>query len=213
MSRNRITNVAVSVALFLIVGISVLVMSDSASVADAMRQLVLSSVAVILLCLTAGMLLAALRLKLITADLGYRLSLRDAAMTLSIGQLAGSVFFQFAGQIIGRTAVLARHGVPTSASVIISGYERLFAVSVSLGLAACGALYLFGTLSVDLQAGGLGFIKLALGLIAAVVAGAIFAWGDRAKHVLRQVTLTFALRCLRSLTISLAIQSSTLAAY
>ena len=62
--------------------------------------------------LLVGVALSSLRLKLITADLGYPLSFRDAAMTLSVGQLAGTAFFQLAGQLIGRSAVLSRRGIP-----------------------------------------------------------------------------------------------------
>ena len=81
---------------------------------------------------------SSLRLKLITSDLGYPLSFRDAAMTLSVGQLAGTVFFQLAGQLIGRGAILSRKGIPPAATVVISGYERVVALSVSLLLAAGG---------------------------------------------------------------------------
>ncbi len=92
MAKSRIGSVAVSVALLISVIVSVLAMSGLGTLTDALKQLLLSSVVATTLCLTAGMLSAALRLKFISADLGYALSMRDATMTLSVGQLAGNLF-------------------------------------------------------------------------------------------------------------------------
>ena len=158
-------------------------------------------------------MLASLRLKLITADLGYSLSFRDAVVALSAGQLAGSVFFQLAGQLIGRGMVLSRRGIPASAGLVISGYERFVALGVSLVLAAGGAIYLFGTLSFDLQAGGQSLIRLGLGLTFAIGAGALLAWGRKIAAFLRSLTPAMLMRLLRSIAISAAIQLTTLAAY
>ncbi|MGI8526005.1 MAG: lysylphosphatidylglycerol synthase domain-containing protein [Pseudolabrys sp.] len=213
MLSRRTASTAMSVALLISVVISVLAVSAPAALAEALSQLVLSSVVVVVLCLTAGMLLSALRLKFISVDLGYRLSMRDAAVTLSIGQLAGNLFFQFAGQMIGRATMLARLGITPSASVIISGYERIFALVISVMLATGGSIYLFGRLSFDLQAGGMALIKLLLGLLAVTIAGAAIAWGSRARDALQQLTPAMCLRMLRSGAISLAIQLTTLAAY
>src|SRR5262249_48950854 len=145
---------------------SVFWFADPQTVEAAVSSLVLSSIALVTLLLLGGVVLSSLRLKLITADLGYPLTFRDAAVTLGAGQLAGGVFFQFAGQLIGRSAVLSRKGIPAAATVVISGYERIVALSVSLMLAAGGAVYLFGTLSVDLRTGGSSLLKLVLGFAA-----------------------------------------------
>lgn len=213
MSKRKVVSLTVSVALLAAVIISVCAVSGTDALLAALWQLAPSSVAAIVLLLTAGLLLSALRLKLITGDLGYSLSMRDATATLSVGQLAGSVFFQLAGQLIGRGAMLARRGIPPAASVVISGYERIFALFVSLILAACGATYLFGKLSFDLQTGGLALLRLALGLAAVAAAGAALAWGHYAVAMLRRLTPALALRLLRSSIISLTIQLTTLAAY
>jgi hypothetical protein len=213
MAKSRAVGLVVSIALLVAVVLSVSAGLRPATFATALSQLTPSSIAVVVFLLTAGLLLSALRLKLITADLGYSISIRDATMTLSVGQLVGNLFFQLAGQLIGRGAVLARRGIPPAASVMISGYERIFALCVSLVLAACGACYLFGKLSFDLEAGGIALVKLALGLSVAIAAGAAIAWGKQAAMILRQITPTLALRLLRSTIISLTIQLSTLAAY
>ena len=214
MLKNKIAGLAVSIALLAVVIVSVLAVSAPAALTTALSQLAPTSIVVVLLCLTAGLLLSSLRLKLITDDLGYSLSMRDAAVTLSVGQLAGNLFFQLAGQMIGRGAVLARKGIPPAASVVISGYERIFALCVSLTLAACGATYLFGKLSFDLHAGGLALVKLVLGL----------GGGDRSRRRDRVGTArrpgaetnnagAGAAACSAARLISLTIQLTTLAAY
>jgi O-antigen ligase len=188
-------------------------MSDRSALSSAVAELFLPTVIPVLALLMAGVILSSLRLKLITADLGYSLSLRDAAMTLSIGQLAGTAFFQLAGQLIGRSAVLSRRGIPPAATVVISGYERVAALSVSLLLAAGGAIYLFGSLSIDLASGGVSLLKLSLGLVAVTVAGGWLAWGRPVIAFMRRMTLAMFVRVARSFAISLAIQVTTLAAY
>ena len=157
MSGRKAARLAVSGVLLLSAIAAVFWMSDWAAVSAAVSGLFLPSLLLVLLLLLCGVVLASLRLKLITADLGYSLTFRDAVMTLSVGQLAGTAFLQFAGQLIGRGAVLSRRGIPPAATVAISGYERLAAFSVSLLLASAGALYLFGTLSIDLASSGVSF--------------------------------------------------------
>lgn len=98
-------------------------------------------------------------------------------MALTVGQIAGSLFFQFFGLLIGRSVVLAGRGIPPAASVVLFGYERVFAMLVSLSLAVAGALYLFGSIQFDMQRGGLSLLHVFVGIAAAVVAGAAFAWG------------------------------------
>ena len=213
MRRGRIAGMAVSVALLVCAILSVIAVSEPDALHSAFSELLLSSALAVIIFLAGGVLLASLRLKLISADLGYSLSFRDAVVALSAGQLAGSVFFQLAGQLIGRGMVLSRRGIPASAGLVISGYERFVALGVSLLLAAGGAIYLFGTLSFDLQAGGQSLIRLALGLTFAIGAGALLAWGRKIAAFLRSLTPDMLMRLLRSIAISVAIQLTTLAAY
>jgi len=213
MRRNRIAGMAVSVALLVCALLSVYAASEPNALHSAFSELLLSSAIAVVIFLAGGVLLASLRLKLISTDIGYPLSFRDAVVALSAGQLAGSVFFQLAGQLIGRGMVLSRRGIPASANIFISGYERFVALGVSLVLAAGGAIYLFGELSFDLQAGGQSLIRLALGLTFAIAAGALFAWGRKIAAFLRSLTPAMLMRLLRSVAISAAIQLTTLAAY
>jgi hypothetical protein len=211
--QARIARLAATAGLLVCAFAAVLWASGPQTIAVAASGLVWWPIVLVLAFLAGGVVLSSLRLKLITADLGYRLSFRDAAITLSAGQLAGTAFFQLAGQLIGRGAVLGRRGIPPAAAVVISGYERMVSMSVSLLLAGCGAVYLFGTLTVDLKSGGAALAKLALGFAVTIMAGAWLAWGDAIRNVARGITPELLLRLLRSLLISLAIQGTTLAAY
>jgi len=88
-------------------------------------------------------LFASLRVRSIAAGLGYQMSVRDSIAVLSLGQLGGAIFFQIFGQLAARGSYLAKHNVPFSGTVIITGQERVAAALVSFGLAVIGALYLF----------------------------------------------------------------------
>jgi O-antigen ligase len=213
MPALRRGKIALSVALLAGVFVLVLLNFDPKAIELVFSGDVFLSVVFVVIFLIGGVMLASLRLKLITSDLGYRLSFRDAAVTLSVGQIAGSFFFQFAGQLIGRGAVLSRKGISPAATVVISGYERVIALGTSLLLAGAGALYLFGTLSINMQTGGLSFVKLTLGLAVAFIAGAVLAWGRALVNVVRNLSAELLFGLLRSFLISLAIQVTTLAAY
>lgn len=106
MRSSKLAGMAISVALLACAGYSVYAVSEPHELHSAFSELVLSSAIAVVIFLAGGVLLASLRLKLISADLGYSLSFRDAVVALSAGQLAGSVFFQLAGQLIGRGMVL-----------------------------------------------------------------------------------------------------------
>ena len=213
MSIRGMARLVVSAALLVSAIVAVLWISDWNALSATVSEIFLPSLVLVLLLLLCGVALSSLRLKLITADLGYTLTFRDAAFTLSIGQLAGTAFLQLAGQLIGRGAVLSRRGIPPAATVVISGYERIAAFSVSILLAASGALYLFGTLSIDLSSGGVSLVKLGLGLAAVTAAGAFWAWGSLVAAFVRGLTRDMIRRMVRSFLISLAIQGTTLAAY
>jgi uncharacterized membrane protein YbhN (UPF0104 family) len=160
-----------------------------------------------------GALLASWRLQLIASDLGYRLTFRDSVSALSLGQLAGSLFFQLAGQLMARSALLSRRMVPVSGTIIITGYERFSALIVSILLAAAGAAYLFGQIHIDLAEGGTTFLKLVIGFFVVIVAGALWGWGHMFSDFLPLVTKRNLLRFSRSLVISLSIQVATMGSY
>jgi Lysylphosphatidylglycerol synthase TM region/O-Antigen ligase len=161
----------------------------------------------------AGGILASLRLKLIAGDLGYRLSFRDAMSALGLGQLAGILFFQVAGQLVARGVLLSRRRIPVSGTIVVTGYERLVALAVSFALAAAGAIYIFGRISINTAEGGTPIIKIALGLLTVGICGAIFCWGALVARNLPRLNAETALKLGRSVGLSLLIQLATMAAY
>ena len=187
---------------------------DMSALVPAARQLGLYDVAIVVAALTVGALLASLRLQMIARDLGYPIQLRDAVAALSLGQIAGSLFFQVIGQTAARGAFLARRGMPFSGMLVMTGYERLAALLVSLVLALIGAWVLFGRITLDLERGGAEFARLAVGIVLAALAGAVFAWGRDAAAQLRRVAGPQATgRIARVVALSVLIQLATMAAY
>ena len=158
--------------------------------------------------------LAVWRLKLIAQDLGYRLSIRDSVAALSLGLLAGTMFFQLIGQLMARGALLARRGMPVAATITLTVYERAAAAAVSLLMAVAGAWYVFGRVTLDMEHGGLVFLKIVAGLTLALSAGAWLAWGRKALEAApRKLDRTFLMPIARNVLISTAIQLATMAAY
>ncbi len=187
---------------------------DAGALLRTLGQVRPASIVVIVGCLAFGALGSSFRLKLIAADVGYRITFRDAVAALCLGQVAGALFFQIVGQLIGRGAVLARRGVPAAGTIIVTGYERIAALLVSLALAMAGGCYLFGRISLDLQAGGAVLVKLAIGGALVLVATAAAAWGRTAVTRARKVLGPRAVSgLLVNLGISLLIQLMTMTAY
>lgn len=165
------------------------------------------------LAMAAGALLASLRLQWIAHDLGYRLSFRDSISALSLGQVMGLLFFQLAGQLLARGAVMSRRQIPASATIVITGYERFAALAVSLSLALAATIYLFGTISIDFSTGGTTFVKLVIGMFLATASGAAFAWGHLIRANLPAPDRRGLKKLARIVAISLAIQLTTMGAY
>ena len=158
--------------------------------------------------------LSAWRLKLIAQDLGYRLSIRNSIAALSLGLLAGTMFFQLIGQLMARGALLARRGMPVAATITLTVYERAAAAGVSLLLAIAGGWYVLGRVTLDIEHGGLVFLKIVAGLTLAMAAGGWLAWGSKALAAApRKIDRAFLVPIARNVLISTAIQCTTMAAY
>ncbi len=206
-------SIALSALLFLGAIAVVFAQSDWTAVAASLVRLSWLSIATAFSLMLVGGVLASLRLKLIADDLGYRLSFRDAVSALSLGHLAGILFFQIAGQLMARGVLFSRRRIPVSGTIVVTGYERLMALAVSFTLAVIGAIYLFGKLSINTAQGGVLIIKIFLGLLIVVICGAIFCWGRLAVNNLPQIASGAFVRLGRSLALSLAIQFATMGAY
>lgn len=207
--------VRIAVSLLLLVGAAWLVARDTnwTLVSAAFTRVSYGAFVLTILALLAGALLATLRLQWIARDLGYRLSFRDAMAGFTYGQVMGAMFFQLAGQLLARSAVLARRQIPPSATILITGYERLAALFISLLLATVAASYLFGAISLDYRQGGSAFIKIVAGIALVVTGGAVFVWGKLLISQLPPITRGTARGLARNAAISLGIQIFTMIAY
>jgi hypothetical protein len=187
---------------------------DSASLLSAIRSVSVNSLVNVAAALAIGALLAGCRFKFIASDMGYRLSLRDAMVAMSIGQIAGTFFFQFFGQIAGRSAHLKSRGISMPANVMLSTYERVIAFGVSGILAIAGGWFLFGHVVLDLEGGGGKFLRIVAGGAVAVAAGAAFVWGRMAIDAMRPFTNGRMIIAIgRSIGVTLAVQLATTVAY
>lgn len=209
-TSRRFLAIAITAAALL----AALVLVDESAMLRILSRLSLPTIAIVLLLLICGALLASARLACVAADLGYKMRPVDAIAALSFGQLAGAMFFQLAGQLVARSAYFTRRGVPVAGTIALTGYERLLALGVSLTLAVVGGWYLFGSIGIDVDAGGATFLRLAVGFALALLASAGFAWGRAALDFLRaNLGRNSVHRIARGLLLSLAIQACTMAAY
>ncbi|HEV2263924.1 MAG TPA: glycosyltransferase [Stellaceae bacterium] len=177
-------------------------------------SLQISTLAIVLIALTLGNLLACIRLQLLARDLHHPVRFRDAFAATALGQLAGSFFFQIIGQTLARSAVFSKVGVSMPTTIIITGYERVVAAAISLALALIGTFYLFGHITLDLAGGGDEFLKILAGIAIVGAAGAVFGWGTGAKRALEHVAWVDAITIyFRTSLVSLLIQLTTMAAY
>jgi hypothetical protein len=213
MRSLRILSVgAVTVAL--LVGSLLLTRMDFAAIADAASRLTIIPLIIAASLLIAGALLAVLRLWCISTDIGTPLSFRDAMLALSLGQIAGAISVQFFAQIAARTALLGRRGICNSANIVMATYERAAAVLVSAGMAACGAIYLFGKLSFDMEQGGAQFLTIVAGMTCILIVGAATVWGRYALPVIRGLMTPDVGKAIsRNALLTAAIQFFTAGAY
>jgi Lysylphosphatidylglycerol synthase TM region/O-Antigen ligase len=210
------TGIRALVSTVLLVGAIILVFStaDFASFLQQAGRVSLGTLILVAGAISASCILAAWRLQHIAYDAGHRLSFREAVASVSSGALGAALFFQIAGQLIARGALLSRHGVPFAATVVMTAYERGVAALVSAALAVIGATVIFGRIWLDLGAGGVHLVKLAIALGSVAATGAALAYGPVAAGAIGPLlTTSAALRFARSAGLTLAIQLLTMSAY
>jgi hypothetical protein len=187
---------------------------DVRQIPSALAQFSSQAIFLSALMLVVSAIIAGFRLRSMAAHMGLRLSPIAALQAMAAGQIAGTIFVQFFGHIAARTALLRAHGLSMPDNIVLASYERFAALAVSLGLAAVGALALFGTVRVDFEAGGKDFIHLVAGATAAVAGAAFLGWGRQALGIIR-ATLSWSIlqTILPAFGWTLAIQLTTALAY
>jgi hypothetical protein len=212
--KSRPARLAILLCVSLAAGLIALSQAGITDLGTTLSRIPVVTLISVMALLLGGALTATLRFYFIARDLGWMLSVRDALLALAVGQIAGAASVQFFGQIVARSAILAPRGLSAPVNVAIAIYERLAAVGVSVALAAIGAWYLFGRITVDFRSGGDQFVLVAAGIAVAITSGAIFGWGRMAVRAMRgRVTASSMTSFARSVFLTLIIQLSTAAAY
>lgn len=117
----------------------------------------------------ANSLLSVVRFRSVLRGLGFHPNWRSLFFAHSIGQVSNQVFLNIIGQSLSRAAALAADGVPFSASVIATYWERIQAAAVLFLLSLVSLWYLFVNIHFDLLPAGLSLLSLLGAMLAAAV--------------------------------------------
>ena len=146
--------------------------------------------------------------------MGYPVSFRQAMTAVSAGGLASALFFQVAGQLIARGAVMGKTGTPFANVVVITVYERVIAAVLSAVAALAGAYFIFGKIYLDPTSGSIDLIKITCGLIATAAVGAMLGYGRTAAHAIAPyMTMRFAHQLLKIMILTGLVQVPMMIAY
>src|SRR5438105_5828832 len=211
---KRVLKPAVSIVLLVAVALLVGFYYDASEFFDDIRALSAGALGAILFALLANAFAAVLRFKIIATEIEHPVTFRRAMAAVSVGSLAGAVFFQIAGQLMARGVIAGRGGVPFAAVVVITAYERFTAAIVSALFALGGAFFIFGNVFLGQSLGGAGLLKILAGLIAATTAGALMGYGRLATQTITPLlTRHFVQRCLTIIGLTLLVHIPMQAAY
>ncbi|MCW0232984.1 MAG: flippase-like domain-containing protein [Ferrovibrio sp.] len=139
-------------------------------------------------------LLSLLRFRSVLRGFGFSPGWRSLFFAHSIGQVSNQILLNVIGQSLSRAAALAVDGVPFSASVIATYWERIQAAAILFLLSLASLWYLFFNIHLDLAPAGLSMVSLsaALAVTSIVVAvtvlrpaGAFDNLSNRLRIVLR----------------------------
>jgi uncharacterized membrane protein YbhN (UPF0104 family) len=121
----------------------------------------------------ANSLLALVRFRSVLRSLGFSPGWRSLFFAHSIGQVSNQVFLNIIGQSLSRAAALAADGVPFSASVIATYWERIQAAAVLFLLSLASLWFLFVNIHFELLPVGLSLLSL-LGTLAVTLTVVVF---------------------------------------
>lgn len=143
------------------------------TVIDTLGSIHWSSIVVAAALVLANSLLSLVRFRSVLGGLGFHPNWRSLFFAHSIGQVSNQIFLNIIGQSLSRAAALAADGVPFSASVIATYWERIQAAAILLLLSLASVWYLFVNIHFDLLPAGFSLMSVLATL--AVVAVVIFA--------------------------------------
>ncbi|MCW5692464.1 MAG: flippase-like domain-containing protein [Pseudolabrys sp.] len=161
--------------------------------------------------LALNLLLAALRFRVISNYFGASFGALESLAIVSAGNVAGAIFFQIAGQLMARGALMSRLGSSISSAVLVTANERITAAMISLVGAGGGAFIIFGHIYFNRDAGADALLKLAVVGILALCVG---TWLSGATPlILPKLNIRTARLWAVSLVLSLGVQIPMVAAY
>lgn len=183
------------------------------TVIDTLGSIHWSSIVVAAVLVLANSLLSLVRFRSVLAGLGFRPSWRSLFFAHSIGQVSNQIFLNIIGQSLSRAAALATDGVPFSASVIATYWERIQAAAILFLLSLVSVWYLFVNIHFDLLPAGFSLLSVLATL--AVVAVVILATVLRPAGLLEGLptSLRAASRQWPSVLITLLAHACMLGAY
>jgi uncharacterized membrane protein YbhN (UPF0104 family) len=132
-----------------------------------------SSILLAAVLVLANSLLSLVRFRSVLGGLGFHPGWRSLFFAHSIGQVSNQIFLNIIGQSLSRAAALAADGVPFSASVIATYWERIQAAVILFLLSLVSAWYLFVNIHFDLLPAGFSLLSVLATL--AMVAIVVFA--------------------------------------
>jgi hypothetical protein len=205
-----LTSIMLLIGVFVFVGLNY----NFSSLLHDTDKISASVLALVFLSLMGNALAASWRFQFVAMQIGHRVTFRDAMAAVGVGSVGGALFFQIAGQLIGRSVVMARTAVPFSSVVVLTAYERIVAAIVSALLAFAGAYFVFGKINLDQNAGGGALIKIVLGLFAAAGTSALLGYGRLAvRSAAPWLTKNFATGLLQLAALTAVVQIPMMVAY
>jgi uncharacterized membrane protein YbhN (UPF0104 family) len=180
---------------------------------DAVKVVPLPPLFMAFVALVASVFLAGARLVILARYTGHKVPFASALAAVCLGQIAGLFLFQIFGQLVVRSALLKRSGVPAATSVYLTLYERLTALILLLVFAAAGAFWIFGSIAIDFESGGRDFVAMIIGGLFVLVFTSYWAWGTHFKAAWSTVEKGLPFRLLLNVAVTLGIQFCTLASF
>ncbi len=138
------------------------------TVIDTLGSIHWSSILLAAVLVLANSLLSLVRFRSVLNGLGFRPGWRSLFFAHSIGQVSNQIFLNIIGQSLSRAAALAADGVPFSASVIATYWERIQAAVILFLLSLVSTWYLFVNIHFDLLPAGFSLLSV-LATLALVV--------------------------------------------
>ncbi|PJI43811.1 lysylphosphatidylglycerol synthase transmembrane domain-containing protein [Ferrovibrio sp.] len=183
------------------------------TVIDTLGSIQWTSIAMAAVLVLANSLLSLVRFRSVLGGLGFHPSWRSLFFAHSIGQVSNQIFLNIIGQSLSRAAALAADGVPFSASVIATYWERIQAAAILFLLSLASLWYLFVNIHFDLLPAGLSLLSLLVTMLVAAIVVAVTVL--RPAGMLNGISggLNTVLRQWPSVAITLLAHSCMLAAY